>query len=363
LMLLLSCCVDEGSAIFNIPLLQTCCDGATPGTKICYDNEYPFNTEIFIPRCFEDIHPVTMEVFTRKNSTEGQLITRHDIPKNFDKTKETKILVHGWINGWHETFYRLMKDTLLEAGDFNVMVTMWEGASYNINYFQSAADTRTIGTEIALVIGNLIDKLGMSRTQFHCIGHSLGGQVCGFAGMYSNKTKPGRITGLDPAGPDFENRNEGARLNPNCADFVDVIHTNAFGSTILNLGIAKPSGHVDFYVNGALSQPECQPNTAQITVESFLSRQFITEVNWLTGGLDDFVGMCSHCSSFRFWTESLLTDCFYSRQQCKNYKDLPGSCLNATAEPIQAMGLSAIKYPARGIFYLTTNETTPFCKG
>ena len=73
----------------------------------------------------------------------------------------------------------------------------------------------------------------------HCVGFSLGGQVCGFAGQSGGNID--RISGLDPAGPSFYPDNpltpdipepanaNVARLDPGDAPFVDVYHTDSFG--------------------------------------------------------------------------------------------------------------------------------------
>lgn len=64
--------------------------------------------------------------------------------------------------------------------------------------------------------------------------------------------------GLDPAGPWFEGRDDwGVGLNPTCADYVDVMHTNGLPGIILNLGTMRVLGHADFYPNGADRQPGC----------------------------------------------------------------------------------------------------------
>lgn len=76
----------------------------------------------------------------------------------------------------------------------------------------------------------------------HCIGHSLGAHVCAFTGKHLEadedvKVKAfDRLSGLDPAGPlfandvpypfNFLNISSAARLNPNDAKLVDVIHTD-----------------------------------------------------------------------------------------------------------------------------------------
>ena len=70
------------------------------------------------------------------------------------------------------------------------------------------------------------------------------------------------LSGIDPAGPLFQDRNWTCGLNPSCADRVDAIHTGGQGSPIINFGTMKPLGHVDFYPNGAGPQPECSGQQA-----------------------------------------------------------------------------------------------------
>ena len=60
--------------------------------------------------------------------------------------------------------------------------------------------------------------------------------------------------GLDPAKPGFENLSiHMTGLNPNDAQFVDIIHTAAG-----IVGYSSELGHVDFYPNGGTApQPGC----------------------------------------------------------------------------------------------------------
>lgn len=63
----------------------------------------------------------------------------------------------------------------------------------------------------------------------------------------------GRITGLDPAYPLFS-PNDTDRLSPDCAKFVDAIHTD-----YPKLGEQTPSGTADYYPNyGRSGQPGCE---------------------------------------------------------------------------------------------------------
>lgn len=58
---------------------------------------------------------------------------------------------------------------------------------------------------------------------------------------------------MDPAGPSFESSPDlSIGLNPSCATFVDILHTDT--STY---GTLRPLGHIDFYPAGGHDQPNC----------------------------------------------------------------------------------------------------------
>lgn len=63
----------------------------------------------------------------------------------------------------------------------------------------------------------------------------------------------GRITGLDPAGPGFNNKAADQRLSEDDAVYVEAIHTD--GNL---LGYGEPLGDVDYFPNGGIAtQPGC----------------------------------------------------------------------------------------------------------
>lgn len=128
-------------------------------------------------------------------------------------------------------------------------------------YIQIAANINFVSPTVQVVSGLRPERLYM-------IGFSLGAHVVGVAGHHF----PGvaRITGLDPAGPDFEGRPINERLDQTDAKFVDVIHTNYGSIYKLHFGYTAPLGHVDFYVNGGELQPGCPDITADAIVK-FLS--------------------------------------------------------------------------------------------
>jgi pancreatic triacylglycerol lipase len=57
----------------------------------------------------------------------------------------------------------------------------------------------------------------------------------------------GKITGLDPAGPLFENTETIVRLDPSDADFVEAIHTDGTANLLLGLGLMQPIGRKYFF--------------------------------------------------------------------------------------------------------------------
>lgn len=316
---------------------EICCSGVG-----CFNNNPPFGG-IPLPQC-PDTLQISMRVYTRGNPTAGQVVTRTTIPPAYDGFKMTAFLVHGWLGGKDNNWLHNIKDAMLAVADWNVIVVGWDMGSRQIWYPQSASDTRAVGAEIALVADNLIRSGDSANSRLYCVGHSLGGHVCGHAGA---RTKFGRITGLDPAGPLFENRESTAGLNPNCANLVDVLHTNGEPGIVLNLGTMKVLGHADFYPNGGGRQPGCilDPFKVSKTTDQFV----------------DLMPSCSHFRAVFYYLESIRTPCFLSRFTCTDQYNLPASC-TFSVNPVQSMGFAANTYAARGIFYLETTDDSPYCK-
>ena len=77
-----------------------------------------------------------------------------------------------------------------------------------------------------MVIGAHLAKLAsiFHAQAFHCIGHSLGGQACGFFGKKFQRLDS--IIALDPAGPIFASNGNENKLSKGDAKHVQVIHSN-----------------------------------------------------------------------------------------------------------------------------------------
>lgn len=146
----------------------------------------------------------------------------------------------------------------MEHRDVNVIMVDWQEIASSWWYFDSAYSTQLVGRSVAQLIDYMIHKMKADRNLMHVIGNSLGAHVAGFAGAYVESGKIARVTGLDPAGPYFNEKPAEMRLDPTDAQFVDVIHT-ALGT----YGHVQELGHLDFYPNGGIKQPGC-------TLKSFL---------------------------------------------------------------------------------------------
>lgn len=111
------------------------------------------------------------------------------------------------------------------------------------------------GNFLGILVNRLVSEYKVPREKIVLIGHSLGGQISGWAGKKFGEIsgqKLARIIALDPAGPLFILRPNSRRLNKHDAEVVMVIHTDGD-----KLGFPIPCGTIDFFPNGGDNQPGC----------------------------------------------------------------------------------------------------------
>ncbi|XP_071477033.1 pancreatic lipase-related protein 2-like [Diadema antillarum] len=329
-------------------------------TAILSSSDQPNNQRCFGPLgCFTDTlpcHNLNMAwpaeidtrffLFTRQNPNKAQEITWRDLTtvegSNFKAKRYTKFLLHGWIENTEKPAFVEMKDAILAAGDFNVIMVDWRGGSLDI-YETSVQNIRVVGREIATLVYKLQRVFYASPARMHAIGHSLGAHAAGYAG--SEIAGFGRITGLDPAGPDFlGNLHNDCRLDKTDALFVDVIHTDGAERPALikgmnGLGVQEELGHQDFYPNGGQYMPGC------------------------------FVTHCSHYRSIYFFTESISTCRYQPTHVCQSWQMMENPSLRASnctacdssTGVCPRMGFWASSRYGTGSYYLQTASSKPFC--
>ncbi|XP_054764763.2 pancreatic triacylglycerol lipase-like [Lytechinus pictus] len=272
----------------------------------------------------------------------------------FNPSLATKIIVHGFTQNADVQWMYDMQEAFLNYGEFNVIRVDWRQGAVDL-YGKAVANTRIVGAEISLIIDRIKEVFGMTSSQsFHIIGHSLGGHVAGYAG--ERQADLGRITGMDPAGPYYEETDTIVRLDPTDALFVDVIHTDTSPIYNLGMGIYVPCGHVDIYANGGQEQPGCDQGIVE---------HIITEGSLVIGGVS-FVA-CNHLRSYELFTESINTQCPFTAMRCDGYtyeEYLAGKCFDQSQTI--ALGYHADRNAIssaeeNAIFYMRTTDETPFC--
>ncbi|KAK7163752.1 hypothetical protein R3I93_007728 [Phoxinus phoxinus] len=270
---------------------------------------------------------------------------------NFKNDSQTFLIIHGWsVAGLFESWvYKLVTALFDREPHANVVVVDWLDRA-NEHYPRSAENTRLVGADVAKFI-DWLEELDYPLEKVHLLGYSLGAHVAGVAGNLTNN-KVNRITGLDPAGPSFENAESLMRLSPDDASFVDVLHTNTRGSPDLSIGIQRPVGHVDIYPNGGTFQPGC---TLQHTMKLIATYGFYN--------MDQIV-KCSHERSIHLFIDSLVNRAHQSWAfRCSSRDSFnKGLCLSCRKNRCNKLGYSVnkIRSSRSAKMYLKTRDMMPY---
>ncbi|XP_030842161.1 pancreatic lipase-related protein 2 isoform X1 [Strongylocentrotus purpuratus] len=308
----------------------------------CFDS--PHDCHRMTPSNPADIG-TTFQVFTRDNPKIGDVLDRKNLDtirgSRFSPSRETKIFVHGWKDSMQWGSWEKFRDRFLDTYDVNVIYVDWSKGS-GMGYLKSTANTRVVGREIAKLIEAFNAATGATFDSMHIIGHSLGAHTAGYAGEAcqdptSNKGEAvGRITGLDPAGPEFSgNLDNACRLDRSDAPFVDIMHTD--GEVVGGAGLMDQLGHQDFYPNGGKNMPGCSV----------------------------VAPMCDHNRVTAFFLESIASSCsFSSTKKGATWEDIEaGRTTRCTTKTCPDMGYKADFNKGEGAFYLETNAKSPYCQG
>uniref|UniRef100_A0A4W5RW94 Lipase domain-containing protein n=1 Tax=Hucho hucho TaxID=62062 RepID=A0A4W5RW94_9TELE len=266
----------------------------------------------------------------------------------FNSTSKTFLVIHNWtVSGLFESWVAKLVSALYEREqDANVIVVDWLYTAQN-HYPVAAQNTKMVGQEIAHFIDWLEEATNIPLENRHLIGYSLGAHVAGFAGSHTSN-KVGRITGLDPAGPDFEGEHAHHRLSPDDAHFVDVLHTFTQGSLGFSIGIQQPVGHVDIYPNGGSFQPGCNLNAT---------------IPFMFTAITD-IPRCSHERSIHLFIDSLVNKQEASMAYRCGSNDMfdRGMCLSCRKNHCNTVGYNIRKIrKTRSIkMYTKTKDSMPF---
>ncbi|XP_038564122.1 lipase member H isoform X2 [Micropterus salmoides] len=271
---------------------------------------------------------IRLLLHTRDNPSCGTLMSHTNLSAHpqFNLSRPTTFIIHGYRpTGSPPIWVHNATELLLARNDINVIVVDWNRGATNMNYFTAVENTRKAADNLTTFIEKMQEH-GASLSSIHMIGVSLGAHISGFIGAKLNGSI-GRITALDPAGPQFTGTPPEDRLDSTDAQFVDVLHTD-----IDALGYRKPLGHIDFYANGGTDQPGC-PKTI------------------FSGGS---YFKCDHQRSVLLYLDSVNQTCASKAIPCSSYEDfLDGYDVTEWKDVLLRLGQTTT--------YFTTNAKSPFC--
>jgi len=273
---------------------------------------------------------------TRQNRNSPQQLTFGNVQSvlnsHFDRSRPTRILIHGWFEDDTSDISTLTSAELLDYYDFNVIFVDWSEGSRTINYIGAANRVPGIGQLVGAFLDMLHANSLIQTARTSVIGFSLGAHIAGHTGKNTRNFRINNIVGLDPAGPLFSVRNPEGRIDASDATYVECIHTNGPTIILVGAGIGAPIGHADFFPNGGDSQPGCLTNT------------------------------CSHGRAVDYYVESVASNAFFA-WRCPE-RDSVSSRL-CTLTPGAWMGGDHLNFDKResGSFYLETNRRSPFAEG
>ncbi|XP_068230441.1 pancreatic triacylglycerol lipase-like isoform X2 [Palaemon carinicauda] len=294
-----------------------------------------------------DMDDVHFLLWTRSNSEDASYyeLNVNDITNivnsPFNPNLPTHLLIHGWMASGQDGWAVQAKTELLKHYECNIISVDWEEIARHVNYYAVVNNLPSVGEHVAMMLDVMHIAVQLNITTLHVTGHSLGAHISGIIGQRVVYGPLGRITGLDPAAPNFHDAPEEEKLDKSDAAFVEVIHTNAGSLLHFCVGLADRIGHVDYYPNGGEHQPGC-------TVGG----------RWkelLTGG-------CSHGRSFGYWIESINGMTPFRSKPCSDwYAYETGNC-SSCGEGCLDMGLHASTQP-HGTYFLETDNHSPFALG
>lgn len=180
----------------------------------------------------------------------------HDLPPAY--SSEVNDLIDQLLRLEDKTVIHLRWNVADCAGKQHTLRDFYycpEGPNHGADLYQQAAgDSRLVARQAARFLNSLLSARDSEDNldNVHFIGFGIGAHVgallaeeLSFAGL-----QLGRLSALNPTQFLFEDTNL-SRLSQDSARFVDVVHTSAC------LGMTKPLGHIDFYVNEGETQPGC----------------------------------------------------------------------------------------------------------
>lgn len=177
-------------------LLHIKCDNICYDGYGCFTTDFPFGNSSARPFSLLPQSPSYLDIryvlYNKNTHRDGELISVSNFNK-FNTSANTKFIAFGFFNNPDKAWIIEMKDALLKTESMNVVVVDWSRGN-GLPYTQATANAIIVGASLANLMNAMVRNTGVSLKSMHCIGHSLGAHLCGYAGARVEGL--GRISGM-----------------------------------------------------------------------------------------------------------------------------------------------------------------------
>ncbi|XP_039284418.1 lipase member H [Nilaparvata lugens] len=259
------------------------------------------------------------------------------------------VILHGFMGSPHGMSTQMLIEAYIKRNTSTVVGVDWQQLAQGPWYSRAAEGAEEVANRLAHWLTSAVEANRTSWDHIHLVGFSLGAQVAGLTAKYLNDTRVGRITGLDPAKPLFDDKSSQNRLDMEDANFVSVVHSS--GGFI---AFSEPLGHVDFYPNGGVTpQLPCRDivvkhegtNNLKVAGNPAAAKAFSSLV-------------CSHYVALSMWVISLDPSVQVTFTHCSSWPAYVDNKCNAshTGHDTIVMG-EETPTSARGTYYMSTEHS------
>ncbi|XP_068632000.1 phospholipase A1-like [Battus philenor] len=253
---------------------------------------------------------------------------------NLDSKRKLIFFVPGYKSNINKNTEEIIRQTFWNVPDIYLIIvdhsayTSSKGGARS-GYERAVTYTYHLGNALGDLLVDIHNK-GFPSDRIHCIGHSLGAQMLGYAGTaYKSVTSEmiWRITGIDPAGPCFSNSVIEDQIRSGVSRYVEVYHCN-----VGELGTTSVLADTDFFINNGKKQPECH--------EGLIPGYGASEA-----------AKCSHKACVKYWAQTVHHPGWYTAWKCDSYKKFSkGKC----AKNLTCIAGYTNPGNATGVFYAST---------
>ncbi|XP_067124752.1 pancreatic lipase-related protein 2-like [Centruroides vittatus] len=316
---------DEEDFSYSIDLESVLLPQDCRGDCGCFPLDYPFAFDFdhrpFTPSSY--CSDANFYLYTPQNRNNANIINSFEVSdvknSNFDPSKSSYFIVHGWFGNGSLVWVQTLKNKLLDYENCNVIVMNWGKAAKDVNYMNASANTRMCGSFLALFIQLLQKIYCITLKSVFLIGFSLGAHLCGYAG----KRLGGELGG------------------------------------ILAGHLKLAFGHITFHVNGGRKQPGCRimsnrKKRSEITKESLQAEVY-----------------CNHNRAFLLLIDSFDNkDCPFYGYECDSYENFQGGKCNRACNRGNpycfSLGIEILRTKLRSKssvinLFMQTAPASPYC--